>query len=272
MTGYSSLRFFSDSVDDGPRLYPRRPIAMHSRARPISALRRRPPEGLRGHARACAFLVGVGLATGGCDKPTEQAAPTPKTAAAEKAAPAPKTPSGERSAATPTKPSAKQAAPAKPKPEAAAPSDQEEPAGVTQENLDRFIPNELGGLKRLETGNPLSVTEGPLLAHGAYVIDGGKGKRMVNVNLMEVVDLEFERAQFVVGKGESKDDGNTVGKEIDGRLVQRRFYGSPPKSELIVLLADRIVVRVSVESAASADEGFAYLADVDLAGLESLTR
>ncbi len=201
----------------------------------------------------------MGIGSSSCDKPAVDTPPTKtkKTANLDKAAPA-------KREAEPV-PRAQPAEP-KPQPEAA------QPAGVTQENLDRFVPAELAGLKRLGGADPLSVTEGPLLAHGAYVLEDDSGPRMVNVNLMEVVDLEFERAQFVVGQGETKNGGNTVGKEIDGRLVQRKFYGSPAKSEVTVLLVDRIVVRVSVEKATSPDEGFAYLAELDLAGLEGLVR
>jgi hypothetical protein len=137
-------------------------------------------------------------------------------------------------------------------------------------DLDRFIPQELRGLKRNGPPATMGVTEGSLIAHGAYLIE--EERRFVNVNFTEVVDLEFEKAQFRVGKGESKEDGAIAGQEIDGRLVQRTSYGSPAKSEATVLLADRIVVRVSVEKAKDPDEAIAYLKALDLSGLEGLVH
>ncbi len=146
------------------------------------------------------------------------------------------------------------------------------PTELTQQTLDSFVPAQLEGLERAGPPPDIGVTEGPLIAHGAYRIQEDGDARLVNVNLIEVVDLEFERAQFKAENGESLEGGAITGQEIDGRLVQRRAYGTPPKSEVIVLLADRIVVRVSVEKAEDPDEALRYLAALDLAGLEALVQ
>ena len=164
------------------------------------------------------------------------------------------------------------AAQARPTPADAEPSPPR--GGVTQENLEAFVPNTLKGVSRRRPLGDQAVTEGAVIAHGAYLVQKGDRSRYVNVNLAEVVDLEFERAQFVVKAGESRSSAGSdvLAKEVDGRLVQRRYSPRMKTSEVIVILADEVIVRVSVEQANNPDEAFEWLAVIDLQGIEALAR
>ncbi len=113
------------------------------------------------------------------------------------------------------------------------------------------------------------------LAAGAYLLDDAQGRRFVNVNIQRVQDLKFERAQFRVRRdGETQQGtGRTLlGKQIDGRLVQRSFSTGMGSSEVRLLLEDRISLRVSVEKAANPDEAFEILKLLDVEGLAAAAR
>jgi hypothetical protein len=151
-------------------------------------------------------------------------------------------------------------------------------------SLEAFLPAEIGGVKRERElqlpplgGRPRG---GRKDAHAAYLLPG---RRFLNVNLMWVKALDFEKAQFrVSAPGEThKEEAaylNHEGFEVDGFFVQRTQYLPRPdghggdRSDARALLADQIVVLVSVERPKEPDESVEWMRKLDLRGLAALTR
>jgi hypothetical protein len=142
------------------------------------------------------------------------------------------------------------------------------PAGLTSENLERFIPEEIRGVRR----QIVSGGEREGFVAAAYEIVDDRGRRFININLQKVQDLQFEEAQFRVSDGEERQvQGSALlGRKIDGRLVQRSYSHSTESSEVTVLVDDAISVRVMVEKAKDPDEPFEILSLIDLDGLASI--
>lgn len=158
---------------------------------------------------------------------------------------------------------------------AAAPADSNPvQKGVTNENLTRFLPAEIRGARRkLMDDSRFGGPKQDGFVAASYMLDDDKGRRFVNINLQKVVDLAFEKAQFQVGDGETRESAHDklLGKTMGGRLVQRRYSLSMKSSEVIVLVGDQISVRASVEKAGDdEDEAFEVLELMDLDGLEKI--
>jgi hypothetical protein len=148
-------------------------------------------------------------------------------------------------------------------------------------SLEDFLPVTLAGAKRQKEPPPplgMPPASGPRDAHGAYLLPD---PRFVNVNLMWVKDLAFEKAQFKVAKAGETDENLTLGLklegfDVDGVFVERTQYlptadgRRGDKSEARALLGDRIVVLVSVERPTDANEPLDFIRKLDLRGLTTL--
>ena len=153
------------------------------------------------------------------------------------------------------------------------------PAGTAvakEKALADFLPAKLGDIKREPPlpPDPLMGDTSGGIAHAAYLLPE---RRFVNINLMWVQELAGERAQFRVRRpGETKDSPAAglqhEGFEVDGLFVQRTSYTRSRKSEVRALLADKIVVVLSVESAKEPNEPLEWLRKMDLQGLTAFAR
>jgi len=152
-------------------------------------------------------------------------------------------------------------------------------APASGKSLADFLPAELGDGKRQKEPSPSPGDPKPAEprdAHAAYLLPDA---RFVNVNLMWVRDLVFEQTQFRVHVPGEQDEDTAArlsheGFDVDGLFVQRTRHlpapggkGGPDKSEARALLADKIVVLMSVEKAAAPNEPIEWLRKLDLAGL-----
>jgi len=152
-------------------------------------------------------------------------------------------------------------------------------APTSKRSLTDFLPTALGDAKRQKDPPPSPSAPKPPEprdAHAAYLLPD---PRFVNVNLMWVRDLTFEQAQYRVHVPGERDENTAArlsheGIDVDGLFVQRTQYLPAPggksgagKSEARALLADKIVVLVSVEKATTPNEPIEWLRKLDLAGL-----
>jgi len=162
------------------------------------------------------------------------------------------------------------------KPPAKAPATR---AAAPGKSLADFLPAELGDAKRQKDPPPSPAApklSEPRDAHAAYLLPD---PRFVNVNLTWVRDLVFEQAQFRVHVPGEQDQDTAArlsheGFDVDGLFVQRTQVLPAPggksgagKSEARALVADKIVVLVSVEKPATPNEPIDWLRKLDLAGL-----
>ena len=104
-------------------------------------------------------------------------------------------------------------------------------------------------------------------AHAAYLLPE---RRFVNINLMWVKDLSFEKAQFRAHapggiKATAKASTSTA-----------RCFGEPasptPTRARCALLADKIVMMLSVENAKTPNEALEWLQKIDLKSLAAFAR
>ena len=140
--------------------------------------------------------------------------------------------------------------------------------------LADFLPAKLGDIKREPPSRPdplLGDTSGGV-AHAAYLLPE---RRFVNINLMWAQEPAAERAEFVVHRpGETKESqaAGYEGFDVDGLFVQRTSYTRSRMSEVRAVLADRIVVRLSVENAKEPNEPLEWLRKMDLQSLTAFAR
>jgi hypothetical protein len=151
------------------------------------------------------------------------------------------------------------------------------PAPVAKKNasLDDFMPARLGGIDRMKA---IEGDFGPTPPDAAAAYLSQAIGKSINVNLMQVHDLKFSRAQFHgLAAGQTKESPaaklSFKGFEVGGFKVERTQYlTESKKSEARALLADKVDVMVSVQPADNPDEAIDYLKQLDLAGIEAFAK
>ena len=129
--------------------------------------------------------------------------------------------------------------------------------------LGDFLPPRLGGAGRQVLPDYMKVAEGD--AHAAYLAAGeGGAARTFNVNLARVAGDELDRARALVRGGKRFT--------VRGHAVARTLVVEARRTEARTLLADAVLVTVSVDGAADEDESVRLMAELDLDGIESLAR
>ena len=202
------------------------------------------------------LCVVLGYASAGCSRDAT-AATTTTTGATTRASAPQSTPAAAITAANPTTPAAASIA----------------VAHAT--SLADFLPSSLDGIALQTFDDPaFALPRGG--AAGAY-LDSKTGKS-ININFMPVTELKFSRAQFHDLKpGETKNAPaahlSFKGFDVGGFDVERTdFQTDPRKSEAIVIVADKVDVRVSVEPSTDPDEAVALMKQLDLAGMTAFLR
>jgi hypothetical protein len=148
------------------------------------------------------------------------------------------------------------------------------PRPVEASSLADFLPAELGGIKR--TKLPPGLGPEPPDAVASYI--SREERRAVSLNLLVVKDLAFSRAQLH-GLAPGESGVNQAAKlvlkgfEVQGVRGERvQYLGGNGKSEAVLLLADKLDVRLSVTPARDPDEPIRLLGELDLAGLEAFVK
>jgi hypothetical protein len=109
----------------------------------------------------------------------------------------------------------------------------------------------------------MKVKEGD--AHAAYLAANEAGvTRTINLNLARVAGEELERARGLLESGKRFS--------LRGRRVQRTVTPEARRTEARTLLADAVLVTLTVDGADDEDESVQALAEIDLDGIESFLK
>src|SRR4051812_34242646 len=140
--------------------------------------------------------------------------------------------------------------------------------------LSELLPPAINGVAMLKM--PADMAPPPPDVAAAY-LDRKTGKS-ININLFRVKDLKTSKAQFHHLKaGETKESAGAhlsfKGFEAGGFSGERtRYLGNSKKSEAILLLGDKLDVRVSVQPTDNEDEAIEILKQLDLAELNTFAK
>lgn len=135
---------------------------------------------------------------------------------------------------------------------------------VTAKTLVAFLPERMAGASA-----DMREAVDEALAAAAYRTPTG----FVNVNLSLVRDLGFERAQVKGAETDAKSESNGIAKQgvaVGSERALVLVYGG--KTELLMLIADRIALSVSREGTETPAAMVALAQSIDLATLATLAR
>ena len=129
--------------------------------------------------------------------------------------------------------------------------------------LADFLPPRLAGAGRQVLPDYMKVKEGD--GHAAYLAASASGvSRTLNLNLAHVAGEELEQARHLMERGKRF--------RVHGRRVQRTVTPEARRTEARALVADAVLVTLTVDGAEAENESVQAMAEVDLDGIERLIK